>query len=349
MRGRTPDVRRIPVYVVFPPRTLLLDLTGPLEVIRRANLEQARIAFDVHPVSPRPDVMTSIGVTVGGLAPLPAALPDDAMVVVGGNVTALSLAADPDAAHDRRDEAAIVAWLRGHVRDHVVISICSGALLAARAGLLDGRACTTHHACCAQLAELAPRARVLADRLFVEDGPRLTSAGVTAGVDLMLHVVARLTSQPVALAIARYLVVYLRRDGAEPQLSPWLEGRNHLHPAVHKVQDAIAGDPTRAWSAAALARLAGASSRHLSRLFRAHTGMNLPDYRNRLRVALARELLADTQLDLERVAERSGFASARQLRRAWRQWYDTPPRAARREQPARAGRLIPDDPARDRV
>jgi transcriptional regulator GlxA family with amidase domain len=325
-----PDVRRIAVYAVFPPRALLLDLTGPLEVLRRANLEQPRVQFDVHPVSPRRDVMTSIGVVAAGLAPLPAELPAGALVVVGGSVSALTLAADRDAAHDRRDAAAIVAWLRAVVRDdHTVISICSGALLAARAGLLDGKACTTHHECCAELAAIAPRARVLADRLYVEDGHQLTSAGVTAGVDLMLHVVAAMTSQAVALAIARYLVVYLRRTGAEPQLSPWLEGRNHLHPAVHKVQDAIAADPRRAWSSAALARLAGSSSRHLSRLFSAHTGMSLPDYRNRLRVARARELLVETQLDLERVAERAGFASTRQLRRAWHKWYATPPREAR--------------------
>ncbi|HEU4730358.1 MAG TPA: helix-turn-helix domain-containing protein [Kofleriaceae bacterium] len=123
----------------------------------------------------------------------------------------------------------------------------------------------------------------------------------------------------------------IRRDGAEPQLSPWLEGRNHLHPIVHKVQDAIAAYPRRPWPSAALAKLAGTSVRHLSRLFHEHTGMNLPDYRNRVHVALAHELLAQTRLDIERVAERAGFASARQLRRAWRKWYSTPPRSARNE------------------
>ncbi|MEO7736480.1 MAG: GlxA family transcriptional regulator, partial [Kofleriaceae bacterium] len=135
-----PEARRIAVYAVFPPRALLLDLTGPLEVLRRANLEQPHVQFDVHPVSPRRDVMTSIGVVAAGLAPLPAELPAGAMVVIGGSVSALTLAEDRDAAHDRRDAAAIVAWLRGAVRDdHTVISICSGALLAARAGLLDGK------------------------------------------------------------------------------------------------------------------------------------------------------------------------------------------------------------------
>ena len=93
--------------------------------------------------------------------------------------------------------------------------------------------------------------------------------------------------------------------------SPWLEGRNHIHPAVHRVQDAIAADPSRAWTLAALARIANTSARHLSRLFNEHAGMGLPEYINRLRVSLARELIGQTRLDMERVAERSGFGSAR--------------------------------------
>ena len=329
MRDREPT-RAIPLYVVIPPRPLLLDLAGPLEVVRRANIEQSRVRFDVLHVGPRRAMMSSIGLPLAELAPLPRALPADATVLITGSVTTLTLRDDPSAARDRDDEAAIVDWLRDHVTPaHTVITICSGALLAARAGLLDGHACTTHHQCAAELAALAPRARVLEDRLYVEDARRFTSAGVTAGIDLMLHLVANLIGQVHALAIARYLVVYLRRDGAEPQLSPWLEGRNHLHPAVHIVQDAIAADPRRPLSAAALAKLAGTSTRHLSRLFAAHTGMSLPDYRNRLRVALARELLTQTRLDMERVAERAGFNSTRQLRRAWRKLFPIPPRDAR--------------------
>jgi len=323
-------VQVIPLYVVVPPRMLMLDIAGPVEVIRRANIEQHALRFDVRHVGPRPSVMTSIGVVASGIAPLPVSVPDDATILIGGNVSELTLARDPAGAADRRDEAAIVAWLGAVIRPcHTVIAICSGAVLAGRAGLLDGHSCTTHHQCCAELAAVAPKARVVDDRLYVVDGRRLTSAGVTAGIDLLLHVVAELLGQGPAVAIARYLVVYLRRTGAEPQLSPWLDGRNHLHPIVHKAQDAIADDPRRAWPSQTLAKLAGTSPRHLSRLFRTHTGMTVPDYRNRMRVALAEQLLTRTRLDLERVAERAGFGSARQLRRAWRKWYATPPRAAR--------------------
>lgn len=330
--------RRVTVFVVLPPRTLLLDVAGPLEVLRRANLEQERVRFEARYVGPRASMTTSIGLTVAGIEPLPEALPEGAMVVLAGDVDRLMEEGGVgDAQADAADEAAIVAWLRATIRPgHALISICSGALLAARAGLLDGHDCTTHHLSSAELAALAPRARVLQNRLFVEDGERLTSAGVTAGIDLMLHVVGRLTDPACALLVARYLVVYLRRGGADPQLSPWLAGRSHLHPAVHRAQDAVAADPARPWTVEALAAIAGASPRHLSRLFHEHVGLSIPDYRARLRVALARELLSSTRLDMDRVAERAGFASARQLRRAWRRLYATPPKEARPRREARA-------------
>ncbi len=183
--------------------------------------------------------------------------------------------------------------------------------------------------CTAELARIAPAARVRENRLYVEDGERLTSAGVTAGVDLMLHIVAGMAGRACALAVARYLVVYLRRGGADPQLSPWLEGRNHIHPAVHRAQDAVAADPARDWAVSALARASATSPRHLSRLFNEHAGMSVTEYVNRIRVALARELLTGSRLDMESVAERAGFASSRQLRRAWGRVHDLPPSGMR--------------------
>ncbi len=321
----------IPVYVVLPQQTMLLDVAGPLEVVRAAQREQTAVRFEVRYVGPAAEVSTSIGLTVAGIEPLPERLPDGAMVIVSGMVE-YAMTSDAEAAGRRSGagDAEIVAWLRGTVRaGHKVVAICSGALLAGRAGLLDGRACTTHHACCEELAKLAPEARVLENRLYVEDGDRYTSAGVTSGIDLMLHIVSQIAGDGCAAAVARYLVVYLRRGGSDPQLSPWLEGRNHLHPAVHRVQDAIAADPAKGWTLRGLAKIAGASSRHLTRLFQEYAGMSITDYKNSLRVALARELLSQTSLDMERVAERAGFGSTRQLRRAWGRLYDTAPRQAR--------------------
>ena len=115
------------------------------------------------------------------------------------------------------------------------------------------------------------------------------------------------------------------RAATSPQLSPWLAGRNHLHRAVHRVQDAIAAAPAKPWTLDTLAEIAGASSRHLFRLFNENVGMNILDFIGHLRVALAHEYLSHTQLDMENVAERVGFASTRQLRRTWRRYYPMPP------------------------
>jgi transcriptional regulator GlxA family with amidase domain len=322
------------VYVVVPPRMLLLDIAGPLEVLRQANRLQDKVRFDVRYVGPRASLQTSIGVTLADIDPLPAVLPADAWVVLAGDVEQVMLcgggAAPGAAPTDAADEAAIVAWLRDVVRPgHRVISICTGALFAGRAGLLDGRACTTHHASCGDLARLAPKARVLEDRLYVEDHGIYSSAGITAGIDLMLHIVHQCTDHVCAVGVARYLVVFSRRNGEDPQLSPWLAGRSHLHPAVHRVQDAIAADLGKSWTQAELAKIACASGRHLSRLFQEHVGMSIAEYGNLLRVAHAQALLRETRLDMERVAEQAGFTSSRQLQRAWRKRFATPPREAR--------------------
>ena len=324
------EPRTIDVWVVLPARVLLLDIAGPMEVLRRANVEQHAVEFKVHYVGSNPRAMSSVGIPLADIAPLPGSLPDGAMVVVPGSADSIAFAQDAADLAVRQDEQAIVDWLRACVRPgRTLITICSGALLAARAGLLDGYSCTTHHAECEELAALAPHAKVLDNRLFVVDGERYTSAGVTAGLDLMLHVVSDLAGHVCALAIARHLVLYLRREGSDPQLSPWLAGRNHMHPAVHRVQDAIIANPAAEWTLPRLALIASTSPRHLSRLFNEHTNLTITAYINGLRVALAYQLLKNSRLGLERIAERTGFASSRQLRRAWRRSYDTPPIALR--------------------
>lgn len=329
--------REIPVYMVVPPRALLLDIAGPMEVLRKANLVQEEVFFSVRYTGPAPTVGSSIGLQLAAVEPLPEELPEGSLVVVSGAADKPLGQVFDSRAEDVRLEAAIVAWLkRAILPGRRLVSICSGALLAARAGLLDGYECTTHHETTAELIRLAPTARVRENRLYVEDGERLTSAGITAGIDLMLHIVAKEAGHATALAVARYLVVYLRRGGADPQLSPWLEGRNHIHPAIHRAQDAVAADPARDWSVDELARVAVTSPRNLSRLFNEHTGMSVSDYVNRMRIALAHELVVTTRLDMESVAERAGFASTRQFRRAWNRLHSASPSRARKLPPEHA-------------
>lgn len=314
---------------MVPPRVLLLDIAGPLEVLKVASRIGSVVKYRFCFVAPDADVTSSLGLMLGSLGPLPDEVQTGAIILVPGS-------ADPEPADgfdhqaDAAREAVIVAWLQRIVRPGVrLVTICSGAILAGRAGLLDGYACTTHHESIAELRAAAPRAKVLENRLYVEDRDRLTSAGITAGIDMMLAEVGRVAGPAVSIAVARHLVVYQRRAGADPQLSPYLCGRNHLHPVIHAVQDAIGADPTRPWTQSALAQLAATSARNLSRLFNEQTGLTIPDYINRQRVARARELLAGSRLSIEEVAVRAGFGSARQLRRAWNRLHDTPPSTTR--------------------
>jgi transcriptional regulator GlxA family with amidase domain len=301
----------------------MLDFSGPAEAIAFAAREGA--PFRSHFVGARSSIESAIGLRVSELEPLPESLPEGALVVLAGVM-------GPKEAYRRAEARETVAWLRRVVTPSQTLAcVCSSALLAARAGFLDGRACTTHHTLIADLRELAPKARVLDDRVFVQDGSLATSAGITAGIDLALHIIESHAGAGIAQAVARELVVWLRRSGGDPQLSPWLAFRNHMHPAVHRVQDAISRAPERAWPLGELAHDAHASVRNMTRLFREHTGTSITDYHQRIRIALARQLLANPVNSVERVAELTGFASARALRRVFARVEGGAPSAFRRE------------------
>jgi transcriptional regulator GlxA family with amidase domain len=312
----------VPVWFVLTPNVLLLDYAGPAEALRMA----AEMGGDLllHHCAPTPRLGTSLTVELGGLSALPPELPPNSLVIVTGNACEAQDYARPEA-------HAVVDWLRRAPRaDTCTASICSGALLLAAAGLLDHRRCTTHHSLIDDLRAAAPTARVLENRVFVEDGPVLTSAGVTTGIDLALYLIERHAGADLAARVARRLVVYQRRSGHDQQLSAWLAHRNHLHPAVHRAQDAIAQEPARAWTLAELAARAHVSARHLSRLFAEHARIGVLAYQQHLQIAQARELLADGRLSVERVAELSGFNSARDFRRVWQRHEADTPSARRR-------------------
>ncbi len=318
-----PGTRTTPVYFLLRDHVLALDLAGPADVFRHANRFADSMGqppfFALHHVSAYERISTSIGLDLSGFSPLPRRLPPDAILVLAG-------CSGSDDDFSSVEEQALVAWLRQQVQpSHRLLCICTGALVAGYAGLLDGRQCTTHHAHCDSLRSIAPRAHVWENRIFVEDGPVYTSAGVTTGIDLALHLVMQLAGYQCSAAVARSLVVYMRRTGSDVQLSPWQAGRNHVHPAVHKVQDAIVGNPAHGWNIPQLAQVACTSGRHLTRLFREHTGVGVVDYLQRIRVALARELLTQSRLGMEQIAERAGFHSTRQLRRVWSKFEATPP------------------------
>lgn len=297
------------LYILLPPGVLLLDVAGPAEVFYFANRYQQEQRFLLHFIAPQRSVISAIGLPLAA-EPLPTTLPEGAILLLPG------MSGEEPQWQDPANQQ-LLEWLALHGRrSHLLVTICAGALLAARAGLLAGHSCTTHHSHCQQLGRLEPAARVAENCLYVQDGWLWSSAGVTSGIDLALCLLEHLTSAQCAAMVARNMVVYLRRNGEQSQFSPWLSWRNHLHPAVHRVQDALAADPARDWDLARVAELACVTPRHLTRLFRQQAGITLMDYLGELRLALAEPLLRQ-HYSLEQVAERIGLSGASQLRRLW--------------------------------
>jgi transcriptional regulator GlxA family with amidase domain len=337
----------IDVLFVIVPHSLLLDIAGPAEAFRLAN--QHREARGLPPrfrlgfAGPVGTMPTSVGLALRDLVPLPDELATPTWVVVVGQPTAQMTAITPEITVTAR-------WLNDRLRDalggrhantpHRLVTICSGTLLAARAGVLGTRRCTTHHELLPMLRALAPQAQVIDNRVFVVDGPLASSAGITAGIDVALHLIAEECGEALAASVAEDMVVYLRRSPRDTELSPFHMHRRHLHPTVHRVQNAIVTDPQRDWDMASLAHVGHAAERHLLRLFIDHAGISPLHYLRLIRLERARQSL-EYGATVTSAAAAAGFASDLQLRRAWsRQWGGSPRDAARAAGPGASARAL---------
>jgi transcriptional regulator GlxA family with amidase domain len=307
-----PNAPRVIELLAFPS-VQLLDVAGPLQVFASANEmagnELGRPAPYILRVVARSDpsvVTTSSGLGLA-IEPLPSAdtVPDTLLVAGGPGVE--QAAAD----------LVLVDWLRDRAqRARRVASVCTGAVLLASAGVLDGRRATTHWSMCAELARRFPEVRVEPDPIFVRDGPVWTSAGVTAGIDLALALVEEDLGRSVALAVARYLVVFLKRPGGQAQFSAALslQAAEDKFGALHTWIEAHLADDL---SLAALARHAGMSERSFSRHYLEATGLTPARSIERLRVEAARRLLSDSRLPVKRISQRCGFGSEETMRRSF--------------------------------
>jgi len=196
-------------------------------------------------------------------------------------------------------------------------SVCGGAYLLAAAGLLDGRRVTTHWAGCAELADRHPELSVEPDRIFVRDGDLVTSAGVTAGIDLALALVEEDHGTDVARTTARWLVVFLQRPGGQSQFSERLQAPVPPESPLRALVDEIVAEPAGDHRVSRLAERAALSERQLSRIFLRQARTTPARFVERVRVEAARDLLEASALSVEAVAERCGFGSAETMRRAF--------------------------------
>lgn len=196
-------------------------------------------------------------------------------------------------------------------------SVCAGAFLLAEAGLLDGRAATTHWAFCEELARRHPSVQVEPDRIFVRDGPISTSAGMTAGMDLALALVEEDHGPEVARTVARWTVMFLQRPGGQSQFSERLALPAAVAAPIRETLDCIAADPAGDHRLPQLAQRVSLSERHLRRLFSEQTGTTPARFTERVRVEAARDQLADTASPIDTIAASCGFGSAETMRRAF--------------------------------
>jgi len=307
--------RRI-AFVVFPGFQLL-DAAGPIAAFEIAGRHRTG-TYELAVLAPvAGGVASSAGVKMAADA-LDAG-PIDTIVIAGG-----------DGTRSLPDLARIVAWLKEAApRARRVTSVCSGAYLLAEAGLLDGKRATTHWGRSDDFARRYPKVRLEPDRIFVREGDTWTSAGITAGIDLSLAMVAEDFGDEIAQRTAKQLVLYHRRSGGQSQFSSLLElkapngrfgpllawAREHLD-APLTVED--------------MAEQAGMSSRHFTRAFIAETGTTPSKAVERLRIEVARQRVQSSSEAIERVAEVTGFRDPERMRRAFIRAFGQPPQSLRR-------------------
>jgi transcriptional regulator GlxA family with amidase domain len=313
-----PNSSRI-VEVLAYPSVKLLDVTGPIQVFATANAFAAQageaIPYAIRIVArggERIEASAGVELAVHPLSQVDAAL--DTLVIAGGPGVNAAAA-----------DTFLVDWVRKRGKQaRRTASVCTGAFLLAASGMLDGRRAVTHWAFCAELAGRFPDIRVEPDPIFVQDGAIWTSAGVTAGIDLALALVEEDLGRSVALAVARDLVVFLKRPGGQAQFSEFLslQTSEDKFGALH---DWIGNHLGADLSLPVLARQAGMSERSFSRHYAEATGQTPARAIERLRVQGARNLLAETRLPVKRISQRCGFGSEETMRRSFLRILDTTP------------------------
>ena len=306
------------VAVLIFPEFQLLDAAGPITVFEAAGRDAAPPAYRLRVMAGAAGpVVSSCGVPLVAEPLIDGAL--DTLIVAGGWGTRNTSACAQTLDYVRAAAA----------RARRTASVCSGAFILAAAGLLDGRRATTHWARAAEFARTYPQVRVEPDRIFIRDGTTWTSAGITAGIDLALALVAEDLGEAVAKRAAQQLVVYHRRPGGQSQFSALLEAdrpdsrfSSLLAWARERLNERL--------SVERLAERAAMSPRHFARAFAADTGITPAKAIERLRLEAARDEIESSAAPIEHVAAHTGFGDPERMRRAFLRAFGQPPQALRR-------------------
>lgn len=307
--------RRIGI-VVFDGVTLL-DVSGPAEVFRLAGASSRH--YETTLVSAAGGaVRSSSGIVLAETVAAAELGPVDTLIIAGGDNLA-----------DAQPDPALLDAVSAIVADSArVASVCTGSFVLAELGLLDGRRATTHWRHAEKLAHRYPRVAVEPDMIHVQDGHYLTSAGITAGIDLALALVEADLGAEQAREVARELVMFMQRPGGQSQYSTALRRPAAESEPLRKVMDAVSADPSGEHTVSSMAALVDMSVRHLNRLFRSETGTTPGRWLEESRLDMAQALLLDGY-PITRVAQLAGFGSDETMRRAFARHLDTTPTAFR--------------------
>jgi transcriptional regulator GlxA family with amidase domain len=317
------------IVFVAGPGVEILDLVGPLQVFaratdmfRRANPGLPPIySVEVVTISKQRSLLANCGLRLTAHKTFRETRGEiDTLLVAGG-----------DAIEQNQIRTEAVRWLKRIAgRTRRIGSVCTGAMLLARAGLLDGRRATTHWNWCQTLIKRAPRANVEADPIFVRDDNVYTSAGVTAGMDLALALVEEDHGSRLALQVARNLVLYLRRPGGQSQFSAALSLQETDHKPLRELEGWVLDNLDKPLTVSTLAQRVAMSPRNFARVFTREIKTTPARFVERLRVETARRRLEESQNSMETIASECGFGNVNSMRNVFQRTLRIPPGQYRR-------------------
>lgn len=308
------QANKAPVQIVFviPPKVHLLDITGPAHVFYEALSYGAPVKLyfsNIH--KDESTIESSSFLSLSNLTDyhlLPLNKGD--LIFIPGLESILLL----DEHFLTTSSKPFQHWIIEQYHKGVTIcSVCTGTFLLAESGLLNDKPCTTHWKYMERLAQRYPQVQVQQNRLFVQSDSLYTSAGVASGIDLSLYLIEQLFGARLALQVAKEVVVFLRRTASDPQLSVFMQYRNHMEDRIHKVQDILSQSLEKKLNIEQLAEQVHMSGRNLTRLFRKTTDISISQYIDQLRTERAQQFLREGHT-MQAIAGLCGLKSTNQLR-----------------------------------
>lgn len=314
------------VFLLFP-NTHLLDLSGPAQVFYEAN-KQGNDRFRLHFSSSSKNIETEQGLSLANLSYMEdlQLRKGDLVCIPGIDFTLFC--------EGIMDESILKCkrWIGQQYKKGVYLSsICSGALVLAKIGILNGVKCTTHWKCLPYAKKAFPKALFVDDILYAFDKDIFTSAGMTAGIDMALALIEKWCNPLLAAKVAREMVINIRRVETKSQKNTFLDFKNHFNAEVYRAQEILSNRLDARYTIKDLAKELNMSDRQIARLFKSHTKQTIQAYRENQRLEYGKELLFNTELSLKEIANQCGYESTRQFTRLWKNKNDCSPLESRRD------------------